>query len=185
MSTTPTNKAAYLTATNTPLVIQPSPYPTLVFDDSLIIKTKAVAINPVDTAIQTRGPEYFKFISLPVILCYDVAGEVVAVGSGVTQFQVGDHVAALAENVLQEYVLLSEHLTVKLPNGKGDSVSLAWEEAATLPMGVSVSTKMLFDDKLLGMKLPKIGDGRVITGETVLIWGGSTSVVSIWLSLAD
>ncbi|PSR82832.1 chaperonin 10-like protein [Coniella lustricola] len=177
----PANKAAYLHATNTRLSVQESPYPTLATPDSILIKTKAVAINPVDTAIQTLGPACFTFITLPTILGFDVAGQVLAVGSGVTRFQVGDRVAGLAENGLQEYTLLVEHLTVKLPSGEGERVT--WEQAATLPMGVSVSTKMLFDEELLGMKLPT-AEQKAVNGETVLIWGGSTSMASCAIQLA-
>ena len=81
---TPANTAAYLTATNTPLEIAPAPYPTPAKDE-IIIKTHAIAFNPVDWAIQAHGPSVFTFITLPAILGYDVAGTVTATGASVTK----------------------------------------------------------------------------------------------------
>lgn len=175
-----TNKAAYLVATAAPLQVQPAPYP-LAADDQVIIKTQALAINPIDHFIQTLGPAVFKSITLPAILGYDVAGEVVAVGSSVKRFKLGDRVAGLAEAGFQEYVGLAEHLTAAVPR------CIAWEQAATLPMGVSVSTKALFDPDLLGMALPSLGSSPPASKkvETVLIWGGSTSVGSCAIQLAS
>ncbi|KAF3767037.1 hypothetical protein M406DRAFT_61092 [Cryphonectria parasitica EP155] len=169
------NNAAYLVATKQPLEVKPAPVP-VPKEDEVLIKTKAIAFNPVDVGLQKLGPDVFKWLTLPTILGFDVAGEVEAVGPGVTRFKIGDRVAGLADGGCQEHVPLSEHLTALVP----DSVS--WEEAATLPMGVSVSTKMLFHKDMLGMSLPSPkADPR---GETVLIWGGSTSIGSCAIQLA-
>lgn len=174
------NTAAYLLATKAPLEIKPAPYPTPA-DDEVIIKNHAVAFNPVDWALQEYGPETFPWLKLPKILGFDVAGEVVSVGPGVTKFQVGDRVAGLADGGLQEYVPLAEHLTAAIPN------SLSWEEASVLPMGVSVSTKMLFHKEMLALNFPSLEpthNNNSHQRETVLIWGGSTSMGSCAIQLA-
>ena len=57
----------------------------------VIIKNKAVAINPVDWKIQDSG--YF-IKEWPAVLGTDVAGEVVDVGEDVKNFKKGDRVAA-------------------------------------------------------------------------------------------
>lgn len=137
------NNAAYLTATKARLVVKPAPYPTPA-DDEVVIKNHAIAFNPVDYALQEYGPKVFPWLSLPKILGFDVAGEVVAVGQGVTRFKVGDRVAGLADGGLQEYVPLSEHLTTLVPQ------STSWEQAAVLPMGVSVSTKIAVPQGYVG-----------------------------------
>jgi NADPH:quinone reductase-like Zn-dependent oxidoreductase len=179
MSAAPTNKAAYLVAAATPLQVKPAPYP-LPADDQVIVKTRAVAINPIDHFIQTLGPDVFSWVHLPAILGYDVAGEVVALGSGVTRFKLGDRVAGLAEAAFQEQVPLAQHLTTAVPE------CIAWEHAATLPMGISVSTKALFDEDLLGMRVPGLRPSPPPEKrETVLIWGGSTSVGSCAIQLAS
>ncbi|KAJ4419013.1 hypothetical protein N0V82_005238 [Gnomoniopsis sp. IMI 355080] len=170
-----TNTAAYLTATKAPLEVKAAPYPTPA-DDEVIIKNHAIAFNPVDYALQEYGPETFSWLTLPKILGFDVAGEVVSIGPLVTKFRVGDRVAGLADGGLQEYVPLSEHLTASMPH------NIPWEQAAVLPMGVSVSTKLLFHRDMLAMHLPSLNPTS--KGETVLIWGGSTSMGSCAIQLA-
>ncbi|KAG8156903.1 hypothetical protein KVR01_013316 [Diaporthe batatas] len=173
------NNAAYLVATAAPLQVKPAPYPVPA-PDQVVVKTKALAINPIDHFVQKLGPDVFKFIELPAILGYDVAGEVLEVGSGVTRFRPGDRVAGLAEAAFQQYVPLAEHLTTAVPE------CITWEQAATLPMAVSVATKALFDHDLLGMTVPSLGsDSSQTKQETVLIWGGSTSVGSCAIQLAS
>lgn len=171
----PSNTAAYLTATKAPLEIKSAPYPKPA-DDEVIIRTHAVAFNPVDYALQERGPETFPWLKFPAILGFDIAGEVVSVGLLVTKFKVGDRVAGLAAGGLQEYAALAEHLTTSIPH------NLSWEQAAVLPMGVSVSTKLLFHKDMLAMDLPSLNPAR--KEETVLIWGGSTSMGSCAIQLA-
>jgi D-arabinose 1-dehydrogenase-like Zn-dependent alcohol dehydrogenase len=175
----PTNEAAYLVATATALQVKPAPYP-LPTDDQVVVKVHALAINPIDHFIQKLGTDVFNFVHLPAILGYDVAGEVVAVGSGVTKFRLGDRVAGLAEAAFQNYVPLAQHLTTAVPE------CITCEQAATLPMGISVSTKALFDNDLLGMSVPSLGSNPPPgKGKTVLIWGGSTSVGSCAIQLAS
>lgn len=170
-----TNTAAYLTATKAPLEIESAPYPAPE-DDVVIIKNHAIAFNPVDWALQEYGPGTFPWLTLPKILGFDVAGEVVSVGPLVTKFSIGDRVAGLADGGLQEYVPLSEHLTASIPH------SIPWEQAAVLPMGVSVATKLLFHKDMLAMDLPTLQPTP--KGQTVLIWGGSTSMGSCAIQLA-
>lgn len=121
------NNAAYLTATKAPLEVKSAAYPSPA-DDEVVIKTRAIAVNPVDHAIQEYGSDVFKFVTLPAVLGFDVAGEVEAVGSAVTRFKAGDRVAGLADGGFQEHVLLAEHLTTLLPD------SVTWVQGAVLPM---------------------------------------------------
>lgn len=111
----PSNKAAVLTATKAPLEIKEVPYPTP-NENEIIVKNRAVAINPVDWFQQEMGPEVIPFLKYPAILGYDVAGEVEALGSGVTKFKVGDRVAGLVHQGFQEHVLLSEHMVTTIPS---------------------------------------------------------------------
>lgn len=171
----PSNKAAVLTATKAPLEIKEVPYPTP-NENEIIVKNRAVAINPVDWFQQEMGPEVIPFLKYPAILGYDVAGEVETLGSGVTKFKVGDRVAGLVQQGFQEHVLLSEHMVTTIPS------SVAFEQAAALPMGVSVATKALFHKNFLALDLPSASSS--LKGETILIWGGSTSVGSNVIQLA-
>ena len=55
----------------------------------ILVKEVAVGLNPLDWKIQVYGVMVSDF---PAILGRDAAGEVEAVGEGVTQFQKGDKV---------------------------------------------------------------------------------------------
>lgn len=172
------NTAVYLTATKAPLEVKPAPRP-VPKDNELVIKTRTVAINPVDWAIQDYGPDVFKFITLPHIPGYDIAGEVTTVGAAVTQFKVGDRVAGLSSGGGQRYALLTEHITTHVPD------ALTWEQAAVLPMGTAVGTKALFHKDYLALDLPVAGQKSPVSkGQTVFIGGGATSVGSCTIQLA-
>jgi NADPH:quinone reductase-like Zn-dependent oxidoreductase len=74
----PTNEAAWLTApTTTPLEVKAAPY-TSPGPNEIVIKNAAVAINPVDWAIQARGPTFFPHLKYPLVLGGDCAGTVVS-----------------------------------------------------------------------------------------------------------
>jgi NADPH:quinone reductase-like Zn-dependent oxidoreductase len=54
-----------------------------------LLQVKAAALNPVDWKIQKYGVYVTDF---PAILGTDVSGVIIAVGEGVTKFNVGDKV---------------------------------------------------------------------------------------------
>lgn len=176
------NTAVYLVTTKASLEVKAATRP-VPKDNEIVIKTRAVALNPVDWAIQDYGPEVFKFIPLPHIPGYDIAGEVTTVGSAVTKFRIGDRVAGLCHGGggSQEYSPLQEHLTTHVPD------SLTWEQAAVLPMGTSVGIKALFHKDYLALDLPVVVVGKqppTPKGKTVFIGGAATSVGSCTIQLA-
>ncbi|KAL1984179.1 hypothetical protein VTN96DRAFT_9400 [Rasamsonia emersonii] len=181
----PSNTAAWLAAEKaTPLEVKSAPY-TPPRENEIVIRARAVAINPVDCFIQIMGNALFSWLQYPFILGSDVAGEVAEVGSGVTRFKVGDRVVGTgigrvtnnpAEGAFQEYVVVLEHMASPIP----DRVS--YESAAVLPLGVSTAACGLFQKDCLGLQLPTVPPKP--TGKTLLIWGGSTSVGSNAIQLA-
>lgn len=111
----------------------------------LLIRVRATSINYRDKAVLLG--QYFAPVERPTIPLSDGAGEVVAVGQGVTRFKPGDRVAGTffqvwtdgprksfypalgvpLDGVLAEYVVLQEDGVVAIPPG------LSFEQAATLP----------------------------------------------------
>lgn len=57
----------------------------------ILIKIIATSLNPVDWKIHKWA---YVFKEYPAIVGYDIAGEVVELGAGVTDFAVGDRVSA-------------------------------------------------------------------------------------------
>ncbi|KAF5613893.1 oxidoreductase zinc-binding dehydrogenase family superfamily [Fusarium subglutinans] len=161
------NNAAYLVAEMAPLEVKPAPYPEPK-DDEIIIENHAVALNPVDSAQQRLGPSIFPWLKFPAILGCDVAGRITAVGSGIAKHKVGDRVIGSNMGTFQEYVPVKEHLCAKLPDNIG------FEEAAVLPLCLSVAVKALFHPDYLALDLPT--PETQANGKVILIWGGSTSV---------
>lgn len=56
----------------------------------LLVRVKAVALNPVDYKVATNGNPAWSY---PHIVGVDLAGEVISVGDGVSDFKAGDRVA--------------------------------------------------------------------------------------------
>lgn len=113
----------------------------------------------------------------PFVLGVDLSGTVVALGSGVTRFQVGQRVTGHCDSLLtkkktnsafQLYATCLEVLVCRVP----DSVPLV--NAAVLPLAVDTASTGLFS--ILKMPFPVINPK--LTGRKILIWGGSSSVGS-------
>lgn len=88
----------------------------------------------------------------------DAAGEVHAVGEGVTDFKVGDRIMARARGCFAEYVLVDPALATPIPQ------HLSWDQAAAIPISYITAWEAL------------IQFGRLKAGEWLLIAGASSGV---------
>jgi NADPH:quinone reductase-like Zn-dependent oxidoreductase len=185
----PTNTAAWLDAPYADLTVRPAPY-TAPGADEIVIRNRAIAVNPLDVAKQTTGNMMYRWLPSPAVLGEDVAGEVAEVGSAVTRFRAGDRVVGYAvgmekgrnhrpEGGFQEYTVVLERLAAPIP------ATMTFEAAAVLPLAISTAASALFQGDQLGLCHPTDGSERpVSTGEAVVVWGGSTSVGSNAIQLA-
>ncbi|MFQ6619550.1 hypothetical protein Gotur_001145 [Gossypium turneri] len=98
----------------------------------ILLKLEATSLNPVDWKIQKGMLRPFLPRKFPYIPATDVAGEVVKVGPGVTNYKAGDKVVSMLHHFtgggLAEYAVAKENLTVARP----PEVSAA--EGAGLPV---------------------------------------------------
>lgn len=149
--------------------------------DEIVIKTKAVAINPADVVVQRLG---IIIDTYPAILGCDVAGVVEEVGSSIQDFQPGDRVLGQARPLpggiykysgFQQYVVLKMPSVAKIPN------NAKWTDAAVLPLGINTAASCLFQKDCLALEMPPSQRGN---GETLLIWGASGSLGSCGVQLA-
>jgi NADPH:quinone reductase-like Zn-dependent oxidoreductase len=186
----PENHAAYLVdKQNKPLEVRSAPY-TKPAANEIVIRAHAVAINPIDLVVQVAAKMAFGYVDNLHVLGNDVAGEVVEVGTGAdaSLFKLGDRVVGHAvsfdkrskgasEGAFQEYVVLRCSLAAKIPE------SLSYERACVLPLGLSTAASALFQKDMLALAHPS---ASTITpqNETVVIWGGSTSVGTNAIQLA-
>ena len=137
----------------------------------LLVKIKAVSVNPVDTKLRVRQePEAGGW----GVLGYDAAGVVEAVGSEVENFKPGDAVfyagAINRPGTNSEYHLVDERIVGCKP------ASLSDAEAAALPLTAITAWEMLFDR--LDVTRPTAQGGNII-----LVIGGAGGVGSITIQL--
>ncbi|CRG83621.1 hypothetical protein PISL3812_00975 [Talaromyces islandicus] len=183
----PTNRASWLTAKQSPAnVVDVAPY-TSPAANELVIRTKAIALNPADVVVQNLGVLLTQY---PAILGCDVAGEVVEVDASLADtYQVGDRVTGSAACLqirdgnycysgFQEYVVLKMPFIARIPNGVG------YEDAAVLPLGINTAASCLFSDKTLDLGVPSSEEKFLQERKTVLIWGTSSSVGACGVQLA-
>ena len=177
----PVNTAAWSVSPRARLSVGPAPY-TPPGEGEIVIRNRAVAINPVDWALASLpfiSQQVAPWMKRPAVLGEDLAGEVAEVGAGVTRFKPGDRVVAFAaggnqnrnraaEGAFQTYVVALAHMAAPIPD------ALSFEEAAVLPLGLSTAACGLFQKDFLALQHPS-ADARP-TGKTLLIWGGATSV---------
>jgi NADPH:quinone reductase-like Zn-dependent oxidoreductase len=152
----------------------------------VLIKVHAVSLNYRDL-MMVKGL-YNPKMALPRIPCSDGAGEVVAIGEGVSRVQVGDRVCGIfmqqwhggpptaekskaalggdVDGMLAEYVLLDQDGVVRFPE------HLSYEEAATLPCaGVTAWNALHHAGEPAHAALP---------GETIVIQGtGGVSIFAL------
>ena len=132
-------------------------------DDEVLLKVKAISINPVD-AFARRNRDALNYVlqlkgdEKNIILGWDIAGIVTEAGPAVTRFKVGDEVFGMVKFVGQangyaEYVAAPENDLALKP----DNVS--FEEAA----GVGIAAMTAWQSIVIGGKIKK-GDKVVITG---------------------
>ncbi len=182
----PDNTALWLPSKRATLTIAAAPYSPPRAGE-IVVRARAIAINPVDRLMLTIGDIIMPWIAYPFVLGSDVAGEVAAVGEGVTRFRVGDRVLghavgsdkqrnSAAEGAFQTYVVLLAHMASPIP------AHLSFEAACVLPLGLSTAACGLFQKDFLALSPPSATPKS--SGETLLIWGGSTSVGSNAIQLA-
>ena len=138
----------------------------------VLIRIRAAGVNPVDHKVRrgllaTRMPNLF-----PLIIGLECAGEVSAVGPGVTRVRVGDAVMAYArkeflrDGTYAEFIALPETSVSRKPAG------LSFEQAAVLPLAGLTSYQALHEF------------GGLAAGQTVLIHAGAGGTGGYGLQLA-
>lgn len=152
------------------------------------IRVHAVSLNFRDLMIADGN--YLVSVDDPIIPCSDGAGEVLAVGPGVTRVQVGDRVAGSffphwfdgaptpakvrhglggdVDGMLAEEVILHEDVLAIVP------ASLTFIEAATMPCAAVTAWNAIF-----------VSSNHVKPGDTVLLLGtGGVSILGLQLARA-
>jgi NADPH:quinone reductase-like Zn-dependent oxidoreductase len=143
--------------------------------DAVLVKVLAVSVNAADWHV-LRGKPLFSRATLGLlrpkrqILGVDIAGQVEAVGNGVTGFKPGDEVYA---NLLDHgYGGFAEYVSVSVGVMSLKPANLSFEEAAAVPMAATTA--------LQGLR----HHGELQPTQQVLINGASGGVGSFAVQLA-
>jgi NADPH:quinone reductase len=138
----------------------------------LLVRVEAISVNPVDTKVRAPGKPAR---TTPLVLGWDAAGVVDAVGPTVEGFKPGDLVFYAGDITRpgsnSEFQLVDERIVGRRPR------SLAVEEAAAFPLVSITAYEALFDR--LGIAPEKRSHGR-----SLLIVAGAGGVGSIAIQLA-
>jgi len=149
------------------------------------IKVAATSVNPVDYKIRGGAAEAL-CPPKPAVLHGDVSGVIDAVGEGVEQFAVGDHVygcvggCGAVQGALADFVVTDQALVAKAP------ASLALQDAAALPLVTITAWEGLDKCGLIGARGTAEPRRFVDTldGARVLAHGGTGGVGHVVTQLA-
>lgn len=153
----------------------PDPTPA---EDEVILKVGAASLNYHDVFTRNGMPGIK--VPMPMIMGLDFAGEIVGVGSRVSDWRVGDRVmvdpsdrktfgGVLGEarhGGLAEFCAVPDHHLVRLPDDVG------YDVAASLPVAYGTALRMMMTI------------GKIQQGERVLILGASGGVGTCCVQLA-
>ncbi|WP_343667468.1 NADP-dependent oxidoreductase [Chitinophaga sp.] len=137
----------------------------------LLIKVRAAGINPVDYKTRNGKGIAARELELPAVLGWDIAGEVVSLGDGVSRFDRNDRVFGMsnfphAGNAYAEYAIVHEDEFALIP------ASISNEVAAATPLAALTAWEALFDH------------GHLAAGQKVLIHAAAGGVGHIAVQLA-
>lgn len=142
----------------------------------LLVRIKAIAVNPVDYKIRQRAaPEDGSY----KVIGWDAVGEVVATGEAVKNFKSGDTVFYAGDLNRQgcnaEYQLVDERIVGHKPKSLSDA------EAAALPLTTITAWELLFEHLGIRQQSP---DSDEKSDEVILVTGAAGGVGSILIQIA-
>jgi NADPH:quinone reductase-like Zn-dependent oxidoreductase len=136
----------------------------------LLVRVRAAGVNPIDYKIRDGAVKVLLPFSFPLILGTDLAGDVEAIGPGVTKFKLGDAVYSNLDNdrigAIAEYAIVRESAAARKP------ARLDYIQAASLPLVALTAWQSLVEL------------ARLRAGQRILIHAGSGGVGTIAIQLA-
>jgi NADPH:quinone reductase-like Zn-dependent oxidoreductase len=134
-------------------IAEPKPGP-----GEIKVKVAAAGLNPIDWKLRSGVMKAFMPLQLPWVLGSDASGEVVELGSGVTQFKVGDKVMGLVRHGYAEFVTAPAAGFAPVPP------DLDLRDAAAVPVAALTGTQLIEEA------------ANVQSGQTVLVTGAVGAV---------
>jgi NADPH:quinone reductase-like Zn-dependent oxidoreductase len=119
----------------------------------VLVKLSSTSINPIDYKIRRGDMKEFMPLQLPTILGYDLAGQVVALGEGVTGINVNALVLGVTDHTYAEYVACKPEVLALMPDALNPG------EAGALPLVLQTGAQLI--EQGVG---PRSGERLLVTG---------------------
>ncbi len=134
------------------LVYEEVPIPVAASGEALV-KLTSTSINPIDYKIRRGDMKTIMPLQLPTILGYDLAGQVVSLGEGVTGLELDTFVMVVTGHTYAEYVLCKAEILALMPEGLDPA------DAGAFPLVLQTGAQLI--EKGIG---PKSGQRLLVTG---------------------
>ncbi len=135
----------------------------------LLVKVHASSVNPIDWKIRKGLLRFITGNKFPIILGFDLSGEVVEVGSGVTRFKPKDQIygsVGFPGGAYAEFATVPEKSVAPKPT------NISYQEAAAVPTAALTALQALQNQ------------GKIQPGQSVLINGAAGGVGSFAVQIA-
>jgi NADPH:quinone reductase-like Zn-dependent oxidoreductase len=134
------------------------------------IRVRAAGVNPIDWKLGKIGFIWAAFKTTPLIIGYDIAGEIVDLGRNTEGFKPGDRVFTMLESMrpgaYAEFAAAKVKYIARIPD------QISYEQAAASPLAGLTAIKAL------------VKIGRIQNGMKVMINGASGGVGTFAIQLA-
>jgi NADPH:quinone reductase-like Zn-dependent oxidoreductase len=118
------------------LIYEEVPIP-LAGPGEVLLKMASTSVNPIDYKIRRGDMKDIMPLQLPFIPGYDLAGQVVALGEGVTSVKLDALVMGVAEHTYAEYVVCKAEILAPIPAG------LDPNEAGAFPLVLQTGAQLI------------------------------------------
>ena len=124
----------------------------------VLVRVRAAGANRADLSLNVGQFRGAGAELTAAVAGLEFAGELVGIGSEVTEAKIGDRVMAMGQGAFAEYARIDHRLLIPVP------ATFSWEQAATAPVAY-----MTMHDAV-------VTNGRLAAGEAVLIQGVTSGV---------
>ena len=135
-------------------------------NQQVLVRVKSCGLNRSDL-LETQGQSFGHTGGDTKIIGGEFAGEVVELGEGVNELQVGDNIMCRGGSGWANYAVASSKRSIKF-----NTEQISWEQAASI------------QGNLQTMHDAIVTNGKFISGQTVFIQGASSGVGIIGLQIA-
>jgi NADPH:quinone reductase-like Zn-dependent oxidoreductase len=134
------------------LVYEDVPIPVAAAGEALV-KLTSTSINPIDYKIRRGDMKDIMPLQLPIIPGYDLAGQIVALGKGITRIEVDTLVMGVIDHTYAEYVTCKVEILALMPEGLNPA------DAGAFPLVLQTGAQLI--EKGIA---PQSGQRLLVTG---------------------